>query len=132
MMKALALSQPWAELLISGKKKIETRNKNTSHRGWFYVYACKSGTSPDILKDFGFDSLPTGMVIGKAFINAVKRYDTFEDFAADANLHLATKKELESEGWGTAMPKYGYIISKTERIEPVPFRGMPGFFNINM
>ncbi len=131
-MKALALSQPWAEFLVSGKKKIEIRGKSTNHRGWFYVYACRKGTIPDIVKKSGFSDMPTGMIIGKAYLSDVKKYSSLEEFNKDVGLHLATEKEMEIEGWTTRMPKYGYIISKAERIKPVPFRGFPGFFNADI
>jgi hypothetical protein len=38
-MKCLSLKQPYAELLISGKKTIELRKWNTSFRGKFLVHA---------------------------------------------------------------------------------------------
>ena len=131
-MKGLALSQPWAELLVSGKKKIETRNKNTNYRGWFYVYACRKGTNEKTVKSFGFESLPVGFIIGKAFLKDVKRYNSLAEFAADVKLHLATEKELKAEGWTAKMPKYGYMISEAKRVKALPFRGMPGFFNVDL
>jgi hypothetical protein len=36
------MKQPYAELLISGKKTIELRNWNTSFRGRFLAHASKS------------------------------------------------------------------------------------------
>ena len=128
-MKGLALSQPWAELLVSGKKKIEIRTKNTNHRGWFYVYAARKDTKVAVLKKFDFKNLPTGVIIGKAYLAAVKKYKNDKEFYADNNLHLATKDLIALEGWDLET-KYGYIISKVERIKPVPFRGLPGFFTI--
>ena len=128
-MKGLALSQPWAELLVSGKKKIEVRSKNTSHRGWFYVYAARKDTKEKVIKKFGFNNLPMGVIIGKAYLADVKKYENDKEFYADNNLHLATKDLIVLEGWDLKT-KYGYIISKVERIKPIPFRGLPGFFVI--
>ena len=39
--KCLSLNQPYAELLISGKKTIEVRRWNTNFRGQFLVHASK-------------------------------------------------------------------------------------------
>ena len=39
--KSLSLNQPYAELLISGKKTIEVRRWNTNFRGQFLVHASK-------------------------------------------------------------------------------------------
>jgi hypothetical protein len=41
-MKSLSLKQPYAELLISGKKTIELRKWNTNFRGHFLVHASKN------------------------------------------------------------------------------------------
>jgi len=58
-MKALSLKQPFAELIVSGKKTIELRNWNTKFRGKFLVHASKV---PDkkAMRDFGFNELPLG------------------------------------------------------------------------
>ncbi len=128
-MNALALRQPWAELLVSGRKTIEVRSKNTTYRGWFCVYASHSGTQQEVLYHFGFERLPTGVIIGKAFLKDVKRYQTDAEFFRDSALHLATEKLLRVEGW-TLKEKYGYIITDVRRITPIPYRGMPGFFPV--
>lgn len=130
-MKALAMSQPWAERLVSGKKKIEVRTKNTSHRGWFYIYAAKKDTKDRVLKRFGFQKLPTGVIIGKAFLKNVKRYYDDKEFYKDSKLHLATPGIIKLEGWDLKT-KYGYIITKAQRIRPIPYRGMPGFFPVTL
>jgi len=131
-MKCLALSQPWAELVVSGKKKIEIRGKNTSHRGWFYIYAAAAGTKELWLKHFGFENnLPTGMIVGKAFLADVKLYATDEEFDSDEKLHFAIRPAIKDEGWDHKH-KFGYILSEAKRIEPVKWRGMPGFFNVDI
>ena len=130
-MKALAMSQPWAELLVSGRKSIEVRTKNTSHRGWFYVYAAKKDTKEEVLRAFGFSQLPTGVIIGKAFLRDVKKYQDEKSFYGESHLHLATPEVLALEGW-SLKTKYGYLVSDTVRMDPVPYRGLPGFFEIQL
>lgn len=125
------MSQPWAELLVSGRKKIEVRTMNTKYRGWFYVYAARKDTKDFVVKEFGFGDLPTGVIIGKAFIQDVKKYRNNKDFYRDSSLHLATKRLIELEGWALKS-KYGYIISKVKRLKPTPYRGMPGFFPVKL
>lgn len=130
-MKALPVSQPWAELIVSGKKTIEIRTKNTNYRGWFYVYACRKDTKEWVVKELGFGDLPTGVIIGKAFLSKVKKYKSDKEYDKDLKFHLASSRIIEAEGW-TDKPKYGYIVSKAERMTPVPFRGMPGFFEVKI
>ena len=43
-MKCLSLKQPFAELLISGKKTVELRKWNTKFRGKFLIHASKRDT----------------------------------------------------------------------------------------
>ena len=38
-MKCLSISQPFADLVVSGKKTIELRNWNTNFRGEFLIHA---------------------------------------------------------------------------------------------
>ena len=40
-MKALSLKQPFAELVVSGKKIIELRNWKSKFRGRFLIHASK-------------------------------------------------------------------------------------------
>jgi activating signal cointegrator 1 len=40
-MKALTLTQPWAQLVIEGVKHIETRSWSTSYRGRLAIHAAK-------------------------------------------------------------------------------------------
>ena len=40
-MKALSLTQPWAELVVLGEKQWETRSWRTSHRGRIAIHAAK-------------------------------------------------------------------------------------------
>lgn len=117
-MKALSLKQPFAELILQGRKKIELRKWNTHFRGEFLIHASKI---PDAkaMKKFGFDNLPTGMILGKAELVEVKHYKNKEELRKDKNLHLA-------EGdWG----EYGFVLKNVERFEkPKPTKGKLGFW----
>ena len=119
-MKVLSLKQPWDELILQGKKKIEIRKWNTNFRGEFLIHASKK-TDTAAMKKFGFDDLPCGFIVGKAKLVSVKHYKDDEDFEKDRELHLATRE------WGT----YGFILEDVERVEKVPARGMLGFWEFN-
>ena len=55
-MKTLSIKQPYAELILLGKKKIELRKWNTKFRGDFLIHASKN---PDekAMKQFNFKDL---------------------------------------------------------------------------
>ena len=120
-MKALSLKQPFAELIVSGRKKIELRKWNTKFRGEFLIHASKT---PDVnsMKNFGFDKLPTGCIVGKATLREVKIYSNENEINKDKNLHLA------SADWG----KYGFILENAERINEIPCKGKLNFWEFGV
>ena len=119
-MKALALKQPWAELVLQGKKTIELRKWNTNFRGKFLIH---SSSTPDgkNMKKFGFSNLPNGYILGEARLIGVKKYKNESEFKKDKNKHMATKN------WGT----YGFILKSIKRIDPISAKGKLNFWNFD-
>ena len=119
-MKALSLKQPYAELVVSGRKIIELRKWNTKFRGEFLVHASKK---PDekVMKEFGFDSLPLGCVVGKSFLSDVKKYASTEEFSRDKKFHLA------SLDFGS----YGFVLKNSTRVKEIPCKGKLGFWDFD-
>ncbi|MEX2017536.1 MAG: ASCH domain-containing protein [Candidatus Pacearchaeota archaeon] len=116
-MKVLTLKQPWAELILQGKKKIELRKWNTNFRGPFMIHSSKV---PDIknMKKFGFQNLLNGFVVGQANLINVKKYDSEEEFNNDRDKHLTTKN------WGG----YGFVLENAERVKPILAKGQLNFW----
>jgi hypothetical protein len=121
-MKALSLKQPWAELLLQGKKTIETRTWNTAFRGPFLIHASKQ-VDAKAMEEFGFTHLPTGCIVGKAELIDVKPYYTREAFEADTKHH-----EVRYFDW--LRPRYGFIVRNVQRCKPVPMKGKLNFFEV--
>ena len=119
-MKALSLKQPFAELILQGKKKIEIRKWNTNFRGDFLIHASKV-PYPELMKKFNFKNLPCGLIVGKATLVEVKKYKNKSEMEKDKALHLASWK------WGS----YGFILKNVKRIKPIRCRGSLGFWNFN-
>lgn len=119
-MKALSLKQPWAELILQGKKTIELRKWNTNFRGDFLIHSSKIPDKKG-MREFGFkdSDLPCGFILGKARLAEVKRYHSDKEFLADRNKHLATKS------WGT----YGFILEDIRRTGKIPAKGRLNFWN---
>jgi len=121
-MKTLSLKQPWAELILQGKKKIEVRKWNTKFRGEFLIHASKIPDEKG-MKKFGFKKLPCGFIIGKAKLIRVKDYKNNEnEFVNDKNLHLA------DSSWG----KFGFVLEDPKRIKPIPAKGNLGCWNFDL
>ena len=116
-MKALSLKQPYAELVVSGKKKIELRKWKTNFRGKFLIHASKS-VHEEAMKSFGFKELPTGCIVGSAVLKDVKSYSSKEELEKDKSLHLASSE------WGN----YGFVLENTQRLKSIPCKGSLNFW----
>lgn len=90
MAKCLSLRQPYAELIVSGRKIIELRKWNTRFRGEFLVHASKT-IYKEACKLHGIDisSLITGAIVGSAVLRDVKFYQSNKEFIADQSKHFA-------------------------------------------
>ncbi len=117
-MKVLSLKQPYAELILQGKKTIELRKWNTQFRGTFLIHASKS---PDVtaMKQFGFQDLPQGGIVGRATLLDVKHYSSSEEHRKDQHLHLA------SSSWGN----YGFMLTDIQRLPFQECKGALNFWN---
>jgi hypothetical protein len=71
---ALSIRQPYAELILLGKKVTELRSRPTLRRGKVYLYAPKTVDRETAL-EAGFDLrvLPTGVVLGTVEIVGCER-----------------------------------------------------------
>ena len=149
-MKVLSLKQPFAELILLGRKKIELRKWNTHFRGKFLIHSPKNPDT-NALKQFGFvvkdrnfsqkisafpnksrstwrnisvldyKELPCGLIVGSAILKDVKKYKNEKEHRKDKELHLA------SSYWGN----YGFILENAHRIKPIPAKGKLNFWNFN-
>ena len=72
-MLALSVRQPWAELIIAGRKTIEYRSQPTAIRGRVLIYASLGRYSPerdaDIADEWNLDladidAMPRGLIVG--------------------------------------------------------------------
>jgi predicted transcriptional regulator len=116
-MKTLSLKQPFAELVVSGKKTVELRKWNTKFRGEFLIHASLTPHS-ESMKRFGYSELPLGYIIGKAKLVDVKEYSSDEEFWKDRKKHLASKE----------FGRYGFILKDAERLPLKECKGKLGFW----
>lgn len=123
---ALSIRQPWAELILQGKKIIETRKWDTTFRGEFYIHASKT-IDIEACKEFGIDpkSLVIGAIVGKAIFQDTKEYHTEEQFLRDDEKH-------RSSFYGFTKPKFGFLLRNVGRITPIPANGNLKFFYVEV
>jgi len=124
-MKCLSIKQPFAELVVQGKRTIEIRIWNTKFRGEFLVHASQK-IDKEICKLQNIDpyKLIYGAIIGKAFLYDVKEYKSIKEFLKDKGKHLATERYSDH--------KYGFMIKDAIKFrKPIYMPGRLNFFNVD-
>lgn len=124
--KCLSISQPFADLVVKGKKRIETRKWNTKYRGEFLVHSPRKIRIHDC-KRLKIDerTLVVGVIIGKATIYDVKEYQTKKEWHVDKQLHFASDNFSDK--------KFGFMLKNAKEFNiPIPCKGKLGFFDVEL
>ena len=120
-MKALSLTEPWATLVVTGEKKIETRSWKTPYRGLIAIQAAKNfpawakeiiGISYfKVLEKHGIFSpkdFTLGAIVGVAEITAcLSTNDDYLNFSSsnlEINDGVITKGEFSSVNYQKPLP----------------------------
>ena len=124
-MKCLSVSQPFADLIISGKKTIELRKWNTNFRGEFLIHAPLKVRTRDCKRLKIDRKFVTGAIVGKAELYDVKKYNSIKELKEDQKFHFASREHFDS--------RHGFLLknAKTLRI-PIPYKGQLGFFDVDV
>ena len=124
-MKCLSVSQPFADLIVSGKKSIELRNWNTNFRGEFLVHAPLKIRLEDSKRLKIKKKFVTGAIIGKAQLYDVKKYKSIKEIKSDQKFHFASKKFQNKT--------FGFMLKNPKPFRiPIPWKGQLGFFDVDV
>lgn len=122
-MKALSIRQPWADLIMEGKKTIELRKWSVSYRGKLAIHASQT-VDESACRAHGIDprGLSTGVVIG-----VIDLVDIIELDEAGFTLHKAEHLAVSTY----KEPLFGWVLANPEPLaHPVPYPGRMGLFNV--
>ena len=120
-MKCLSVCQPFADLIIQGKKTIELRKWNTKFRGEFLIHAPQKIRLDDCKRLKIKPDLIVGAIIGKVELIDVKKYDGVLEIKSDSKKHLASNTTLDN--------KYGFVLQNPKQLRvPIPCDGQLNFF----
>ena len=123
-MKCLSICQPFAELIIEGKKTIELRKWNTKFRGEFLVHAAKNILIEDCKRMKISSSITTGAIIGKVKLTDVKKYESDKELKSDKKKHHSLSDITKN--------KYGFILESPKKLRvPIPYSGKLNFFEFH-
>ena len=122
-MKTLSIRQPWAELILQGRKAIELRTWQTNYRGRIAIHASQTVREEACLT-YGVD--PTSVVRG-ALVGTVELVDILtldeRDWEALRDQHLSLHN--------FPGPTFGWRLEDPQRLpQPIPMRGRMSLFNV--
>jgi len=128
-MKALSMTQPWAQALFNGLKHYETRSWSTKYRGPLIIHAAKK--FPRSAREFAATERALGRgdsrIAGGALIGKVELVNIWhvEELMGRLNgiEHL----------YGDYSPgRYAWeFVNPVVFPEPIPFKGALGLFNVD-
>lgn len=136
-MKAISLWQPWANLMVCGAKRIETRDYKTNVRGWVLIHAAKrwgkdqaqwlEDNAPPCCK-VDMSLIPRGAIVG-----AVRIVDCQQISDAGQAAGLMAQCGARNERrYGNYLPgRFAWITNACARFKtPVEWKGKQGWFNV--
>ncbi len=116
---ALGIKQPWAELILLGKKIIEVRSRSTNVRGSIYLYTSKKPATEDYATqaihnyDLDLMNFPLGVLVG-----SVEIVECRPAMPQDATQSCLSSSELEN--------RYAWVLKNPIRFpKPQPVRFLP-------
>jgi len=104
--KAISLKQPWANMIVEGKKTIETRKWSTTYRGDILICSSKK---PDIV--------PAGCAL--AIVQIV-------------DCRPMTMRDSEAACCPPYHGAWSWILENIRPIDPFPVKGMLGIFELDI
>ena len=124
-MKCISVSQPFADLIVTGKKTVELRNWNTKFRGEVLIHAPIKIRVKDCKRLKTNKQFDTGVIIGKVEIYDVKIYKSQKEVNQDKKFHLASKVFQNKT--------YGFLLRKPRMLNiPIPWKGQLGLFDVSL
>lgn len=112
-MKTLSIRQPWAHLIVTGRKDIENRTWSTDHRGPLLIHAAQKPDPQwdEIARYFGLtlarDAVRYGGIVGK--------------------VQLVDVVQRSPSRWFTG--PYGWVLTDAQQLPFRPLRGQLYLFD---
>lgn len=128
-MKVLSLYQPYAQIIKSGIKKIETRSWKTNYRGKLYIHASMTKLKKEdkenkkLMALVGDADMDYGTIICEC--DLVDCIEMTEDFIAQ--LKVNNPDEYNSGFYSPG--RYAWILDNVKICDPIKAKGHLGIWN---
>lgn len=129
-MKAITVWQPWAQLIVTGKKLVENRVKPHPWRSAIgkriAIHAGQNRRGIDQAGNFGFPVLPMGSVVGFADVVAVLSVDDIRSRKCPERFRHLADHEHTTGPWCI-------VLERAEALpDPVQATGAQGLWELRM
>lgn len=129
-MKAITICQPYAHLILQGRKTCENRTWFTNYRGPIYIHAGKNLSwldlegDRDASYDIAMKDMQFGAVIAIANLVACIRQDS--------RLIMEWLGKMTEEQKHHVNGPFCWILDRVEPVGPWPWKGAQGLWDINV
>lgn len=127
-MKVLSIKEPYATLIASGKKLIETRSWKTNYRGEIFIHASRTKLAKEYLTNEYVLSLITNLNLN--FGNIICKANLIDCVYMDDN--FLNKIKLNTKEYNLGLyekGRYAWIFEDVEPIYPIPAKGKLNIWN---
>lgn len=138
-MKAISLLQPWAQLIMMGEKKVETRSWDTKYRGPILIHASRSSKEAQELCDKSpfaayikhWSDLKFGFILGWCEIRGTGLTDSMAaEIMHKKNFPAGTFGDDEIHFGDYSPGRYAWLLKDAVKFEtPIPWKGSLGLWN---
>ncbi|KER05648.1 activating signal cointegrator 1 protein [Marine Group I thaumarchaeote SCGC AAA799-E16] len=119
------MSQPFADLIILGKKTTELRKWNTNYRGELLIHAPLKIRKEDCKRLRIDKKFVTGAIVGKVEIYDVKKYESRNQVRLDQRFHFASRDFHDRT--------FGFLLKNPRAFRvPIPYKGQLGLFEAEL
>ena len=122
-MKCISIHQPWADLIVDRKRRLEIRKWTTPHRGILLIHASLTVDWPECDR-LGVTPSEKGAIIGASELTSIHEL-TEQKWVVLRSLHLEDGPLPYGDN------TFGWFLKNAYRFKkPIPFRGALGIFNV--
>ncbi len=127
-MKVISIKEPFATLIMSGKKKIETRSWKTKYRGELYIHASGKALAKEYLDNPYVFSLISGLDMN--YGNIICKANLVDCVYMDEKFLEEIKKDEKEYSLGLyELGRYAWIFEDIVPICPIPAKGRLNIWN---
>jgi hypothetical protein len=134
-MKAISLWQPWASLVATRNKWVETRSWQTPYRGPILIHAARRKVTRDEREYFesvaafqdamrmgeiSWDTMPYGQMVALAVLGRVVPTEAIRDAIPD----------MEYAFGDYSNGRWAWVFTRIDPIDPFPYKGERGLFDL--